>query len=422
MKTKRTLGSKLLMLALFLGVLLYFGVQAVRYLDDPLATTLAYPYQVELGIDLSGFVVRQERVLEDNSGGLLRIQRAEGERVGAGGVVAAVYADQASLDRQSEIDTLESRIEQLEYAQALALEAETHQKLDSQIAQSILDYRRYLSSDRLYDAETEGAQLRALVTKRDYSGAEGSDIAAQIQELEEQLKVLRNQAAGSVRRITAPMAGLYSGEVDGYENVLTPESLEDMTPSWLAAVTPADASDDRAGKLVLGTSWYYAAALSVDDAEFLREQAVSGTLILRFAKGIDQDLPVVLECIGPQENGRVVVVLRGDTYLQELTLLRQQRAQVLYGAAEGIRVPKEAIRAERASSSAGEDGTRATEDATGVYCVVGLTARFKPVRILYSGDDFVLVQSTAESDSLLLRVGEEIIVTARGLYDGKILE
>ena len=136
---------------------------------------------------------------------------------------------------------------------------------------------------------------------------------------------------------------------------------------------------------------------------------------------MDRDLPVTLENVGPRENGQVVAVFRGDSYLQELTLLRQQRAQVIYGSAEGIRVPKEAIRAER-SATGGEDGERTTETATGVYSVVGLTARFKPVDILYSGEGFVLVRSASDKDNLLLRSGEEIIVTARGLYDGKILQ
>ena len=93
------------MAALFLGVAAYFGIQAVQYLDDPLGVTLAYRYEVERTVDMTGFVVREERVLPDESGGLLRVQRAEGERVAAGGTVASVYADQASLDRQAEIDS-----------------------------------------------------------------------------------------------------------------------------------------------------------------------------------------------------------------------------------------------------------------------------------------------------------------------------
>ena len=414
---KRSIGLRLLTALLFLVVLVYFGVQGWRYLDDPLITTLAYPYQVEMTVELSGWVVRNEALLPDEGGGLLRVQRSEGERVSRGGVVAAVYADQASLDRQAEIDSLTSRLEQLHYAQNLAQEMETTQKLDSQISQSLLACRRYLTADRFYDAGEEGNRLRALVTKRDYTGSGGGDLSAQIQEAEDRIAALRSQATGSVRRITASKAGLYSGEVDGYETVLTPSMLEDLTPSALAGLTADASAVSQTGKLILGDTWYYAAVIPAETAAALEEQ--SG-LRLRFAKGVDRDLPVKLESVGPREQGQVVAVFRGDSYLRELTLLRQQRAQVVYGSSQGLRVPKEAIRALRTESDR-DTGERTAEEATGIYCVVGLNARFKPVEVLYTGDHYVLVRASSEDTNLRLRSGDEIIVSARDLFDGKII-
>jgi len=409
------------MLLLFLGVSSYFVFQAIDYLDDPLSTTLAYRYQVETTVDLTGYVVREERVLEDDSGGLLRIQRREGERVAAGGTVASVYADQASLDRQAEIDSLESRVEQLQYAQDLALAAETTRKLDAQIIQNLLEYRRYLAADRLYDAESTALELRALVLKRDYTGGDSGDVALQLQELGARLLNLRSQAEGSVRRITAPVSGLYSSEVDGFESVLTPEMLKDITPSRLASVQ-AEPTSSRAGKLVLGEEWYFTAVLPAEEAAALYDRQERGreALLLRFSKGVDRDLPVTMEPIGASENGRVAVVFRGRSYLQELTLLRQQRAQVITGSIAGIRIPRESLRAERAYLD--EKGETAAEAAAGVYCIVGREVRFKPVEILYSGDSFVLVRSAGEKESQRLRPGEQIIVSARGLYDGKVLQ
>lgn len=409
------------MLALFLGVAGYFGIQAFQYLDDPLTITLAYSYEVETTVDLTGFVVRRERVLDDDSSGLLRIQRTEGERVSAGGTVASVYADQASLDRQAEIDSLEGRVEQLQYAQDLALAAETTRKLDAQITQNLLEYRRFLAADRLYDAESTALELRALVLKRDYSDAGNGDIAVQLQELGAQLLALRSQAEGSVRRITAPEAGLYSAEVDGFEAVLTPDMLKDLTPSTISSLTADPAVSSRAGKLVLGDDWYYAATLSTEDAVGLQQQQAAGdALLLRFSKGVDRDLPVTLQSVGARENGRVVVVFRGTTYLQELTLLRQQRAEIITGSIQGIRVPKESLRAERAYLD--EDGKTVTEEGTGIYCMVGREARFKPVEVVYTADSFVLVRSTSDNERRQLRPGEQIVASARRLYDGKVLQ
>ena len=44
-----SLGTKVLMAALTLALVAYFGIQAVRYFGDPLTTTLAYNYRVSSG-------------------------------------------------------------------------------------------------------------------------------------------------------------------------------------------------------------------------------------------------------------------------------------------------------------------------------------------------------------------------------------
>ena len=423
---ERTLGTKILLALVTLGVLAYFAIQAVRYFGDPLTTTMAYQYEVELSTAMSGYVVRDELVLPDDTNGLLQQQRSEGERVSDGGTVALVYADQASLDLQQQIQALQTQIEQLQYAEEAALGAEVTLRLDTQILQSIQDYRKALAADRLDTAEDVGAELRSLVMKRDYTYADTADLSAQMEELQSQLNSLRAQAGSSVRRITAPQAGLYSAVVDGYEAVLTPESLEGLTPSRLAALQPdVRGLPNHVGKLVLGDTWYYAAAVTESEAQTLAE---SRNLKLRFAKGVSRDLDVDLTYISAAENGRVAVVFQGDTYLSDLTLLRQQSAEVIRQTITGIRVPIEAVRV-RERTVTDEDGAESVVSETGVYCVVGMEARFKPVDVLYSGDDFALVRSTLDAaeevtetqETLRLRAGDEVIITAYDLYDGKVI-
>lgn len=419
-----TLTSKLLMALVTVAVLFYFGVQIVNYFMDPLSTTMAYAYQVEESMSLSGYVVRSEQVLADDTSGLLQLQRTEGERVSAGGTVALVYADQASLDRQDEIEALEVQLQQLQYAQEAMLGSEAALRLDAQIMQRIYAARSALSAGRLDQVEEQAGDLKSLVLRRDYTYSDTTDLDARVEEVQAQLKTLRAQAASSVRRITAPRSGLYSAVVDGYEAVLTPDILADLTPSQLSAVQADPAVSSSVGKLVLGDSWYYAAAMDAEDAQALQEE---GGLSLRFSKGVTQALSVSIASIGPEENGRVVVTFEGKRYLPELTLLRQQRAEVIYSTISGIRVPKEAIRAQKVTVDS--EGNRKTEDITGVYCVMGAEARFKPVQVLYTGDDFVLVASTVEvatsttasMETTRLRAGDEVIISAYDLYDGKVI-
>lgn len=399
------LGTKVLMTVVCLVVLVYFGLQGYRYFNDPLTTTIAYAYQEEEATTVTGYVVRREQVLPEETG-LLRLSRGEGEKVAKGGRLAVVYSSAADLQRQEEIQVLQTRIDQLRYAQEAALSSEAGLKLDNQIMTRIMAFRSSVAADRLAEAENHAAQLRSLVLKRDYTYAGGGDLEANLQELEGQLKALRSQAAASSRAVTAPVSGVYSAVTDGYESVLTPESLEGLTPSALNALKPSGETS-QVGKLITGDEWYYAASLSAAEAKLLE---VGETLKLRFIKGDRRDLEVTVRSLSKEEGGRVAAVFSSRQYLSELTLLRRQSADIILDTIDGIRIPSTAIRV-------AEDGT------TGLYCVVGMRARFKPVTVVYTAESgYALVQPAAAADGReLLRPGDQVIINAKNLYEGKIV-
>lgn len=413
----RSLGMTLLMILVTIAVLGYFGLQAALYLRSPLTTALAYPYTVEEGRELSGYVVRQELPLPGDEGGLLQLKRGEGERVSSGGTIAAVYADQGSLDRQREIEELDLRIGQLRYAQEAELDAEASLKLDAQIFRDLRALNSAVQGHRLDLAEGHAAALKAQILKRDYAYVESGDLNAEIEALSAKRKNLKAQSAKTTRQITAPQSGIYSAVVDGWETVLTPKGLEELTPSALSGLKPDPNLHSNVGKLVLGDAWYYVAVMKTDEAEAMQKK--SG-LVLRFSKGVERDLPVELHSIGPAENGRSVVVFQGRSYLPELTLLRHQSARVISRDISGIRVPKAALRATSVMLDR-ETGEEIRGEQSGVYCVVGREAMFKPVEVLWNGDGFLLVRSTAEKEAARLRPGDEVIVEAKGLYDGKVV-
>jgi len=122
---------------------------------------------------------------------------------------------------------------------------------------------------------------------------------------------------------------------------------------------------------------------------------------------VDRDLGVTVQSVSAEENGRVAVVFRGHTYLALLTLLRQQSADIVRSSVSGIRVPQEAIRVDENGSA-------------GVYCIVGVEARFKPVTVLWSSDDYALVRAQGTGETML-RPGDEVILSAGGLTDGAVV-
>ena len=125
----RSLSTKLIFVFLFLAVAAYFSVQAYRYFVDPQTTRLVYAYSSEDAIAATGYFARDEQVIACSET-LLELERAEGERVNAGGTLATVYRSESALNDHRQLRALRSRLEQLRYAREASRDAETALKLD----------------------------------------------------------------------------------------------------------------------------------------------------------------------------------------------------------------------------------------------------------------------------------------------------
>ena len=393
---------KILPIAVLAAVLVYFAVQLYNYLSDPVNTTLVVAGQAEDTIALNGWLLRDEEVLPAQNGTLSRV-RQEGERVGVGQVLARVYANDGALQTVSQIETLELQLQQLQFALTSYLNPDAALKLDTSITGDILTLRQALTGGDYTAAEGDIAPLKAAVLKRDHSYASQEEIQTEIKSVEGQIKSLEASLSGTT--VTARASGTYSAVCDGYETVLTKAFLEEVTPGKLARLRPVDEQSNM-GKLIYGDTWYYVVTLPEEQASYLKSQ---GAITLRFAKGFDQNIRMQVVSVSAPEDGQAAVTLSCRKYLAQTTLLRHQAADVILRTYEGLRVPSNALRVSE-------------EGVTGVYCVDGSTAAFRPVTVLYQGQGYALVQpAEGASDTQTLRVGDEVIATAGALSDGKVI-
>lgn len=395
---------KILPIAVLAAVLFYFAVQLYNYLSDPVSTTLVTEGQAEDTIALNGWLLRDEEVLPAQSGTLSR-ERQEGDRVGVGQVLATVYADDGALQTVSQIETLELQLQQLQFALTSYLDPDAALKLDTSITGDILTLRQTLTGGDYTAADSDIAQLKAAVLKRDHPYTSQEEIETEIKAVEGQISSLKASLSGAAT-VTAKAAGTYSAVCDGYETVLTTAFLEDVTPGKLARLQPAG-TESSMGKLIYGDTWYYVVSLPEEQAAQLK---ALGTVTLRFAKGFDQNLRMQVANVSAAENGQAAVTLSCRKYLAQTTLLRHQAADVILRTYEGLRVPSNALRVSE-------------EGVTGVYCLDGVTAAFRPVTVLYQGQGYALVRpADGAADTRMLRAGDEVIASAGALHDGKVIQ
>ena len=428
-----SLAMRLAMAVIFLAVIAYFGFNMAAYFMDPYITTVAYGFTGENAVTVSGYVVRDEEVLT-GGGELVYSARGEGERVGKGGTVALIYQSAQALDDANALRALEEQLEQLQYARTLASGTQASARLDDEIRDALMAFRRSLAGGKASSAGDTSSALRTAVLKRSYAYSGTGELEAAIAGLQEQISVLSAAADPSTARITAPDAGIFSSLVDGYESVLNLEMLEMLTPERYREI---QAVQDTAGvgRMVYGSKWAFAALMEAGDAGRLAE---GDTVTLRFQKGLERDMTMQVETISPQQDGQRVVVFSSEKYLNLTTLLRRQNALVIFDTYSGIRVPRSAVRVENVPVTDEEgnpvldsSGQQKTVASTCVYCLWGRYARRKPVEVLWQEEDYLLVvpdedalaglSSESNREGRKLRVGDSVITAAAELYDGKVI-
>ena len=415
-----TLATKVMIGVLCVGVLLYLALYFLLGFRDEIATTIAYNYTVNVGTEATAILVREETVL-NSSGTYVDLVLGEGERAAAGSTVAMIYSDSSALETRQEIRSLEAEIEQLEYALSSGTQSVDSTKLDQQVISSIASLRSLCASGDLSSLEESVLNLRVRVFQRDYTyGDTGAaeQIAKLINEKESRLSALQKSFSQVSQTVKAPASGVFSGETDGYESLITPDMLSDLTPSQLSELLDRKVSDSSVsvGKVITDTTWYLAALFDSNSELSLAE---GKNYTISFSHDYYGDITMTLERI-EVDGAQTMAIFSCRTNLSDTTLLRVQTVDIVIKELTGIRVPRKALRVETETVT-DENGSTSQVNTYGVYTVVATQAEWQEVNVLYTGDTFYLVEPVNESSSGRLRAGDTVILSSSGLYDGKVV-
>lgn len=389
---------------LFLGaVVCYFGYYIFSAVYAPLTTATAIEYEAGSGSYTTGYVVREEQVVLSHYD-ITTLLVAEGERVSMGQSLATGYRSTDAQDRQGQIQELEHQLEQLQYAYAYSADAADQAVLDSEIQLQLEDMNQYVARRDMNSAVDRSASLKGLILRRTSSDADNAAMSQRIADLKQQLEDLRAASSADTRTVAADRSGFFSGTVDGFESVLTVDALRKLTLAQLQSLEPEEVPETAIGKIIPSSTWYYVTSVP---ASLLQDVRKGDAVPVTFASVSNDNLTMTVERLGDEENGQQLLVLSCDRYMQDMTLLREQSADVVFSSYSGLRVPKDAI--------------RVTEDQrTGVYILEGSAAVWKYVTLLHdNGESYVVELDKSSTDNLW--PGDEIIVGGRDLYNGKVV-
>ncbi len=395
--------TKVVLWIFLAAVVCYFGYYIFSALYAPLTTAVAMEYEAGSGSYTTGYVLRDETLVRTRHG-ITTMVVSEGERVSRGQTLATGYLNSSALDRENRIEELENQLEQLKYAASYSADVSSQNILDTEIQSQLEQMCRFVARRDMNSAADRSPAIKGLILRRMSSEKDNAAMDQRIAAIKEELSSLQADTSGDTVTVTASQSGYFSGSVDGYETILTVEAMRSMTTESFDEILPADGPTDAIGKLISGSTWYY---VTVVPTAQTTEVKVGNEVPVSFASDFHQELTMTVEKLGKDVEGSRLLVLSCDKYMQEATLLRQQSADVVFSSYAGLQVPKEAVRVD-------------AQGQPGVYVLEGSMAAWKPIKILYdNGESYVAEKDKTSTDNLW--PGDEIIVGAKNLYDGKVV-
>ena len=412
-KSKFWTSSILIILVLFVAYQLY----AVLY--NPVSTEVVNKSTTINGLDISAIIIREEQLVKTNTENSLHFEVEDSERVAKNGVIANIYASSEQSLAASELVEVQKEIADIEEIQKYNdLKAVDMSLLNKKIYDSLNNISFTVGTGRFYGISDCENELLTLLNRKQLATGKTVDFSAKLNSLKSRLDALTAKVGKPISSVRAEKSGYFVSTTDGYEGVLTPDIIADLTPEFLDNLKPQKTEDKTVvGKLVSNYTWYIAATVSINDSLQFK---VGDSYEIKTSLKSNPTIKTVVERINISPNeDRAVLVFYCQEMSGELSSIRSGAFTVVKDTYTGIRVNSKALRIVNKTVT-DENGNTAEKSLTGVYVLNGMTANFVPVEIIYSAQGYALCKISEENGAL--RIYDEIIVKGKNMYDGKIID
>lgn len=334
-----------------------------------------------VSMEADALVVREEHIVQPDLSGVMEPSVSEGERVSAYTRVGAVITGEIDQDKVNELNALNHEIDSLTRTLSEAgILTIADDKVNSTLGLS-LDNLRYAAAKNDTGAAIMQAENVRILTERKAGVTSSSTAQARLSEVQARRDAIASSLGGSHKEIYAPLSGLYSGNMDGLENVLTVDFTNTVTPEDIDSCFEKlkNAAGNGPCKIINNYKWYIVFNLPEDECSGL---SVGTTYTVNFKDLNETKLPGTVKYISPaSEDGRCAVSMQFDKYIDDFTSIRKTNVEICKETYTGIYIPRSAV---------------SVEGVQGVWVQNEVALEFRSIVEVYRSDDFLLVDASAE--------------------------
>ena len=286
-------------------------------------------YQEEIDI---GYVIRNEKVVkgENYKNGIEQI-KAEGEKAAKDEKIFRYYSSQE--------DTLKEKIAQLDTKiQEVMLKSETAPNSDMKLIENQIDEKvqgmsQITDSTKLAEYKKE---IDDLVSKKAKIAGDSSPQGSYLNELIEERKGYESQLNSDAEYVTAPMSGIVSYKVDGFEEMLTPENFSTISVEYLENLDLKTgkivATNEECGKVIDNFSCYVA---TISTSEEAKQAEVGNKVKIRLSN--NEQVSAEITNIIKDNDEKTLLILKLEEQIEELINYRKISFELIWWDSSGLK-------------------------------------------------------------------------------------
>lgn len=359
---------------------------------------------IEDVLNADGLIVRSETVFKSQYDGKFIPTAAEGDKVAADMMLATVLM-QSSVDLMHKLEDKRKEIISLqnEKSENGSIFAEDIKKIDVLIADKTRLIVEQANINTLSEVGMIKDDINRLLEKKSViiGGISTSD--AYINMLKKEADDLQKQVYSNTGDVSNGESGIVSYIIDGYEEILKPEGIKELTPEYILGIKPGDAIKNKSRdvtaqkpfiKVIDAKEQFIVIVL---DKEAANNYKAGETLKLRI-NDIGREISAKVSYKSEEINGKYIMAVVMDRCISDTTALRKVNVDLVSNSAEGLKVSVRCLR-----------NFNETERKAQIVLVRANSAVVKNVNVDLYNDEYAIISSAEDKNGV-------------GLYDSYVID
>jgi len=362
---------------------------------------------MEKSESFEAIIIRDETVVEAKGEGIVESMVSEYEMVKKNKRIASIYESKVDDGAKARLEDINLRIDEITKAkQQLGQSSAGGFRVEGAIDAKMSELTKAMENGNMKKVADIRRELNLLNDKKNAISENTDNTDEILNRLMEEKAKYEKSLGDSKEDIFAPMAGLYTTDVDGFETILNPEGIREMTPYDFDSINKMRKGDKQKKnknavcKIIRNTSWDVVFIASQKELGKLKE----GSKVYLRAANYDQEVPGYISYISTPVNGNYTVAVNSSETCPWALAERFLEIDLIRSKYSGLKVPIDAL--------------RVVDNTTGVYTVVDGIVHFKKVNVLSKDSRYAIVEEDNTKSGGLLLYDEVIVSSSKKLKVG----